>query len=357
MAEESPDGQDKTEDPSEERLHSYREKGEIAVSKELTTCLSLLAVIVLISYFFLTLTQQIIRMTRISFESITDLRISASNIGAIFKFYGWNYLTASIPYIAASAVVSLVVTLGQTQLNFSWQRLSPQWSRLNPISGLQRLVSMNMYFELTKSILKMLIISILTGLLLYSSTNHFPGLMYLPIRDVWGFWSAKSWELFGSVIGMMLLISIMDYFFNFTQLQNKMKMTKQEVREEAKQREIDPHVRGRIRRIQRDVASRKTIEATQQATVLVTNPTHYSIALLYEFGMTAPIVVAKGKDNLALRMREVAKDFDIPIVENKPVARTLYATTEITQEIPSDLYKAVSEIILYVFKLKNKLKK
>lgn len=355
MAEESTDGQEKTEDPSEDRQSTYREKGEIAVSRDLTSNMSLLMVILLLGFMSLQSFEIIFKMTQISFESILDTRISTSNFLSIMKYYWISFLKSSLPYLAASAIIALVVTFAQTQFNISAKRVSPQWNRLDPISGIKRLFSMNVYFELFKSITKMFVISGITGVLIYSSINDLPGLMFQPLGEIWTFWALRSKDLFISVIFLMLLISAVDYIFNFTQLQNKMKMTKQEVKEEAKQREVDPHTRGRIRRIQRDISGRKTMEATKDATVLITNPTHYSIALFYEFGMPAPIVVAKGKDELALQMRKVAKEHDIPIVENKPVARNLYSTTDISQEIPSDLYKAISEIILYVFKLKNKI--
>jgi flagellar biosynthetic protein FlhB len=152
----------------------------------------------------------------------------------------------------------------------------------------------------------------------------------------------------------MFVIAGGDYLYNFFSLEKKLKMTKQEVREEFKRREVDPHLKGRMRRMQRDLATRKVVEKTKEATVLLTNPTHYSIALKYEIGMAAPIVLAKGIDFLALKMREVAKEQKIPIIENRPLARELYATVDEGREIPDKLYKAVAEIIRYVFKLKGK---
>jgi len=152
---------------------------------------------------------------------------------------------------------------------------------------------------------------------------------------------------------VMVAIGGLDYFYNWITMERRMKMSKQELKEEYKRRELDPQVKGRQRRMARDIANRKTLENTKQATVLITNPTHYSVAVRYEIGMTTPMVVAKGIDFLALRMRETAKGQDIPIVENRPLARTLYRLVNEGQEIPEDLFTAVAEVIRYVFRLKG----
>jgi flagellar biosynthesis protein FlhB len=159
--------------------------------------------------------------------------------------------------------------------------------------------------------------------------------------------------MFWFVSGFLFIIASIDYFYNYSVLEKKMKMTKQEVKDEFKQRELNPLIKGRQRRIQREMSMRQTVEATKTATVIITNPTHYSVALKYELGMESPVLVAKGIDHLALTIREVAKSFDIPLVENRPLARALYKTVEIDQNIPESLYKAVSEIIRYVFRIKG----
>ena len=188
--------------------------------------------------------------------------------------------------------------------------------------------------------------------LIFSEREAVPALIRLKITPSWMYW-ADITQSFWSVAGILLVIAIGDYIYNFFSLEKKMKMTKQEVKDEFKKRELDPLIKSRLRKMQRDLANRKTIESTSKATVLITNPTHYSIAVYYKLGSHAPSVIAKGVDELALKMREVAKANDIPIVENKPLARTLYSIVEVDQVIPSSLYKAVSEVIRYVFKVKG----
>jgi flagellar biosynthetic protein FlhB len=178
--------------------------------------------------------------------------------------------------------------------------------------------------------------------------------MNYTVPAAWAYWAEITKSLFWAVAGLMLLVAGIDYLYNFISFERRIKMTKQEVKDEFKRREVDPHLKARMRRMQRDMVMRRTLEKTKEATVLITNPTHFSIALKYELGMGAPILLAKGIDFLALEMRKVAKENKIPIIENRPLARELYATVEEGEEIPDKLYKVVAEIIRYVFKLKNK---
>jgi flagellar biosynthesis protein FlhB len=160
--------------------------------------------------------------------------------------------------------------------------------------------------------------------------------------------------LFLSVAALLLLVGGLDFIYNYVQLERQMKMTKEEVKEEFKKREVDPQVKSKMKRMQRDMSNAKTVQAVTQATVVITNPEHFAVALQYELGMRAPTVLAKGQDHLAQAMKEAAREHEIPIVENKPLARTLYKMVEVGQEIPESLYRAVSEVIRYVFLLKGK---
>ena len=173
------------------------------------------------------------------------------------------------------------------------------------------------------------------------------------MEKAWGYWGEITRNLFWAVSALLLVIGAGDYSYNLFTLEKKMKMTKQEAKEEQKKYEGDPHVKARIKRMQREMVMSKMVKATRDATVLVTNPTHYAVALKYELGMRAPVVVAKGIDFNALRLREVAAEADVPIVENKPLARTLYKIGDVGEEIPAALYQAVSEVVKYVFKLKG----
>jgi len=208
---------------------------------------------------------------------------------------------------------------------------------------------------LTKTILKTIAVSGVAYAILKNEWIKVPGLMNQTMSSTWTYWGSITSQLFWSVAAFLLIIGLADYFVNFMSLERQMKMTKQEVKEEYKRREVDPHVKARMRRMQRDIVMRKTLANTKNATVLITNPTHFSIALRYDPTVGgAPVLLAKGIDFVALKMREIAKEEKIPIIENRPLARELYATVEEGEEIPDRFYRTVAEIIRYVYKIKGK---
>lgn len=354
MAEESEhDGQEKTESPTDERREQFRQRGDVVHSRELTSVIVLMAVSGWLYYTAGTNTEYLVYLLRKSFESLVYYRPSVSDLTGYFADIWLATIRVVLPIAAVSMTAAIFFTMIQTRLNISWKRIEPQWGRLNPLSGLKRLISVQAIAELLKSLGKMCAVSGVLFFILYSEWEKVPALMNLSLFSVWNFWSKVTFMLFSSVSVLLMVIASFDYLYNFISLENKMKMTRQEVKEEFKQREIDPQVRMRMRKLQRDLGQRRTIDKTKKATVLITNPTHYSIALFYEHGMSAPVLIAKGKDFLALKMRETAKDHGIPLVEDRPVARALYKSTEEGEEIPQNLYRAVSEIIRYVFKIKG----
>lgn len=354
MAEENPAQEDKTEDASPERREEFRERGQIAVSREITSVFVLASIVVFFSFSAPIFVNNLSKMFVTHFESIGSFRVSKVNV-INYGIKTWmEVLYLITPMFIVTVSIAIFVTLLQTRFNWSWKRLKPEFSRMNPGPGLKRMVALQALFELSKGVGKMTAVGLVGYLILFAEWHKVPGLLQLPVGPAWAYFGEIIKYLFWAVSGLLLVIALGDYIYNFSELEKKMKMTKQEVKEEFKRREVDPHLKARMRRVQRDMATRKALDLTREATVLVTNPTHYSIALKYELGMDAPIVVAKGVDFLALKMRELAKDLDIPIVENRPLARELYATVEDGQPIPDKLYKVVAEIIRYVFKLKGR---
>ena len=353
MAEQSQDGQEKTETPTDERREQFRERGDIAHSREITSVFVLIGAITYLGFTITDSTEQMLRVLKTGLQKMSSYRPEPVNILGYFKDVWISFVSMILPIAAVSMTISMFVTFSQTRMNYSWKRLAPKWERMNPLSGLKRMVSLQALTELLKSLGKMISVSVILLLILYSEWEKVPALLNVGIVSSWKFWGKISVLFFGAVAALLLLIAAGDYLYNYFSLENKMKMTKQEVRDEFRQREIDPQVKMRLRRLQRDLTQRRNIESTKNATVLITNPTHYSVALKYEPGMVAPVLVAKGMDLLALRMREAAKESGVPIVEDKPVARALYKTTEIGDEIPQALYKAVSEVIRYVYKVKG----
>ena len=208
--------------------------------------------------------------------------------------------------------------------------------------------------ELLKGLLKLFSISVVAYLILYDEYSKTTNLLYMDVGQIWSYWGHVTKLLFWSVAGFLVVIAAIDSIYNFMQIDKQLKMTKEEVKEEFKKRESDPQLKAKMKSMAREIAMSKTLEATKDATVVVTNPTHFAIALKYQQGLLAPVVVAKGKDHIALRMKEIAKESDIPMVENKPLARTLYKLVEVGSYIPESMYKAVSEVIRYVYTIQGR---
>jgi flagellar biosynthetic protein FlhB len=344
---------DRTEEATQERRDEFRERGQLAQSKEITGVATLLTCAALLVYLGPMMTQVVYKSFVASFQEIAEFRVNEGNILGYLGRWWIQTLIVIVPIFVAVAVISVAATFLQTRFSWSWKKLEPDFQRMNPMQGIIRMVGTEAAFELIKSMAKMTIVGFIAFLILKSEWPHVPGLLLFPVNKTWAWWKDITMLMIWNVSGFLLFLAAADYFYNWFSLERRMKMTKQEVKDEYKRRETDPQVKMRMRRIQRDMMNKKTLEKTRQATALITNPTHYAVAIKYELGMAAPLVVAKGIDFLALSMREVAKELDIPIIENKPLARTLYKVVEPGQEIPESLYKAVAEVIRYVFKLKK----
>jgi flagellar biosynthetic protein FlhB len=233
------------------------------------------------------------------------------------------------------------------------EKLVPNLAKLNPISGLKKLLSLRSLVELAKSILKLVIIFGIAYLVLNRYLDQIPGLMQLSIGSILGFIGHVSFQMCLYTCMVLFLLAVLDFAYTKWQHHQDLKMTKQEVKDEYQQREGDPSVKARIRSIQREMARRRMMEAVPDATVVITNPTHLAIALKYEEGMPAPQVVAKGAGFVAQKIKSIAAENDIPLVENKALARTVFQSTEINDYIPANLYRAVAEVLAYVYRLKG----
>lgn len=351
---ENAEGQDKSEEATPERREEFRQKGQVAVSHELSGVFLLGLMVTILGYYLPVLVVDLEELFKYYFYRLSDYRVNGDNIGIVFGNAYISWLKAVAPLFVIATMVALVSTLIQTRANFSWKRLAPDFNRLNILKGLANMVTSQALMNLFKGVGKMSIVSLVAYLILRSEWQRLPALLGFGIERSWAYWAEISQMLFWSVAGLLLIIAAFDYLYNFWQIEKQLKMTKQEVKEDTKKQEGDPHLKARIKRKQREIAYSKVAKKTREATVIVTNPTHYAVALKYEPGMRAPLVLAKGLDHLALHMRKIAKEADIPIVENKPLARFLHASVAVGAEIPESVYKAVSEIIRYVYKIKNK---
>jgi flagellar biosynthesis protein FlhB len=351
MAEDT--GQERNEEATPERREEFREKGQVAVSREITSTFEFVIAIGFIAMYTPYLMRSIERLFLSKFQLISHFRITEQNFFFIWGVILSEFLWIVVPLFLVTSAVAIGATFAQTRFNYSWKKIAPDFKKLNPLQGLKRMLGSQAAMELGKGIGKVVAIGSASWLILSSEWIKIPGLLRADFTSAWQYWWQISLKLFFWVSGIMLLIACADYAYQWFQLEKQLKMTKQEVKEEYKKREVDPIVRQRMRRMQRDFSSKRMLDRVRDATVIITNPTHYSVALRYEFGMDAPQVIAKGKDFLALRIREEAKKFDVPLVENKPLARGLFASVDVDHLVPPEFYKAVSEVIRYVFKMKN----
>lgn len=347
-------GQEKTEDPTPKRLREAREKGDIPRSKELNATALLLAAAGAMLLFGAGAGQRIAAMMAASFElrreDLFDSRLMLIHLGSSVQEVIW----AVLGFMIMVALAALIGPMALGGLNFSTDAIQPKMSRLNPLAGIKRMFSLKALVELAKAFAKFVLVAAFAITVLNILT---PELFALGGQDV-RVAIAHSVELIGwsflVISSSLIIISLIDVPFQLHDYSEKLKMTLQEVKDEMKNTEGKPEVKGRIRQMQREIAQRQMMTEVPTADVVITNPTHYAVALKYVSGdRDAPIVVAKGADFVALKIREIAKEYDVPILSTPPLARALYYSTEIDQEVPSALYKAVAQVLAYVFQLKR----
>ncbi|HEX2653131.1 MAG TPA: flagellar biosynthesis protein FlhB, partial [Xanthobacteraceae bacterium] len=262
--------------------------------------------------------------------------------------------------LAATALPFLVLMLAaiagnmvQHRLVWSSESLMPKLSKISPMAGFKRLFSKQALANLVKGLLKLAIVGTVMVLVMWPERHHIDGLVTIDPVAIMAVIRSWSLNLLGAVVAVFAFIAALDFFWQYRQWYERQKMSLQEIKDEFKQTEGDPTIKAKIRQLRQTRARKRMMAAVPQASVVITNPTHYAIALKYERGMNAPVCVAKGIDLIALKIREVAGQHNIPIVENPPLARALHATVEIDQEIPDEHYKAVAEVIGYVMRLKR----
>jgi flagellar biosynthetic protein FlhB len=236
---------------------------------------------------------------------------------------------------------------------WSTESLKPKLSKISPGAGFKRIFGKQAVANFVKGLFKVVALGAVMTVVLWPERHRLEAMVHFDPAALIGVTAGMTMHLLGAVVAMLAAVAVADYFFQYRQWYERQKMTLQEMKEEYKQSEGDPHVKGRIRQLRQQRMKKRMMAAVPKASVIITNPTHYSVALAYDRGMAAPVCVAKGIDHAAFKIREIAKQHDIPIVENVPLARSLYATVDIDEEIPAEHYHAVAEIIGFVMRLKR----
>lgn len=352
MSEESEN--DKTEDPTPHRKHKAREEGQIPRSRELTTLIMLLAGLGLILTGGSDLVEklELIINKGLNFDPllIRDPEHMLSHAKSLFSMA----FMAILPFVGGLFITAVIAPSIIGGLNISGKAIKFNLKKLNPLTGVKRLLSGQMLSEMIKSILKVMLAAISGGVFLYLNRSRFAHLMqesvHMAIRDFSNLITSCMLLVILSLIPMVLFDVINQLWSNY----KKLRMSRQEVKDEFKNQEGDPHIKGRIRQLQRQVAQQRMMSDVPTADVVVNNPTHYSVALKYqENSMGAPIVVASGCGLVALRIRELAKENRVPMLEAPPLARALYRHCEPGQPVPTELYSAVAEVLAWVYSLRN----
>ncbi|MBU0518962.1 flagellar biosynthesis protein FlhB [bacterium] len=354
MAESKESFQEKTEEPTAKRKSESRKDGNVAKSMEINSTLVLLTGMVALTVFGGFMLTQMLTVDRFLFSQIGQIEITTGTLRGYLFSGSKVLLTILLPVMLPIAVIGIVANILQFGFLFTFKAIKPKFDKLNPISGLKKMFSKNSLVQLVKNLVKVTVIGWVGYLVISGLTDDM-----IPLMDQ-SPWAIFLWICQGTMkIGFytiiaLLMVSLLDLKYTRWEHHEKLKMTKQEVKDEARQSDGDPKVKAKIKQIQFKTALQRMMKNVHIADVVITNPTHVAVALKYDSEtMTAPQVVAKGKRLIAMRIREIAAEHDIPIMEEPPLARALYKSADVGQQIPGNLYQAVAEILAYVYRLRN----
>jgi len=351
---ESESGADKSEEPTGKRLEESRKKGQIARSKELNTVAVTLTGTIALILFGAYMGNVLMGVMRGNFSLPRDVLMSEGSMALYLLASGKQALLAVQPFFIALLIASVAGPIALGGWLFSAEALQPKASRMNPLAGLKRMFSVQALVELLKALAKFLVILAVALVVLSVGQDDLLAIANEPVEPaILHSLQVVGWSAFWLSCGLILIAAV-DVPFQLWSHKQKLKMTKQEVRDEYKDTEGKPEVKGRIRQLQREMAERRMMQAVPQADVVITNPTHFAVALKYdpEKG-SAPLLLAKGGDFLALKIREIAQEHRVMVLESPALARAVYYSTELDQEIPAGLYLAVAQVLAYVYQLRQ----
>jgi flagellar biosynthetic protein FlhB len=351
---ESESGQDKTEDPTEKRKKDSREKGEIARSKELNTLAVMLAGAGALLIFGGALAQELMELMRMNFSLSREVILDQRSMGTYLLHSGQIALLAIQPVMITLLLAALIGPISLGGWLFAAGSMAPKFSRMNPGAGLKRMFSGKALVELLKALAKFFIVLFVALVVLSSDIDDLLRIAHEPLdMAIIHSLQVVGWSTLWMACGLILIAAV-DVPVQLWESMKKLKMTKQEVRDEHKDQEGKPEVKQRIRQLQREMSQRRMMAAIPEADVVITNPTHYAVALKYDPEKGgAPMLIAKGSDFLALKIREIAVANEVLLLESPALARSIYYSTELEQEIPGGLYLAVAQVLAYVYQIRQ----
>ena len=352
MAEEA-DLEDKTEDPSQKRLDDAHERGNVVKSQEVNTWFIIAGATLMLLSFSDGMSRDLTATMRGLIANSYDINVEGQALPLLLREIGLEMLAAvGLPFLLLM-LAALAGNLVQHRLVWSTEALTPKLSKVSPLAGVKRLFSKQALANLGKGIVKLTVLGAVMTALMWPERDRMEGLVTMDPAALLPFTRTEALKMLGAVVALLAVVAGADYFFQYRTWFGKLKMSLQELKDEIKQTQGDPFIKGKLKQIRALRAKQRMSSAVPKASVIITNPTHYAVALQYERGMDAPLCVAKGVDAMALQIRKIATEHDVPIVENPPLARALHATVEVDQAIPPEHYKAVAEVISYVMKLRR----
>ena len=354
MAEEGDSGQERTEQPTSKRLDEARQQGNVPRSPDLSAAAVMLLAGAGLYMMGGHLGTQLYNLMRTGLTLSREQVIDENRALPMFANEVLHALLACAPILGLTLVAALVAPMAIGGWNLSFSALAPKFDKLNPTNGLQRMFSARSGVELAKALAKFVFIALVAAGLLWNNAGELMGLGAEPVAAGLAHAAHLVGHAFLMLAGTMGLIAAVDVPWQLYQHNQKLKMSRQEIKEEAKESDGSPEMKGHIRRAQNELARRRMMHEVPKADVVVTNPTHFAVALRYdEKRMRAPVVVAKGADVIAARIREIATESNVPIFEAPPLARALHRNVEIGGEVPANLYVAVAQVLTYIYQLKN----
>jgi len=353
MADDTDDAE-KTEEPSQKKLDDALKRGDVAKSQEVNTWFVLLASTVVVGLFGGDMAHKISQAMEVYLAQPHLIPVDGGHLQAITLKIGIAMLAAMGLPLLVLAVAAIAGNMVQHRMLLTLDPIKPKLSKISPLAGAKRLFSTTSLVNFAKGLIKLAVVGTLMVVILWPQRDELAALismdpaMMLP-SVVW-----LTLKVMAGVLAVMGLVALLDFAYQRFTWNKKQRMTLKELRDEYKQMEGDPAVRAKLRQIRNERGRKRMMSNVPKASVVITNPTHFAVALQYEQGMAAPICLAKGADRIALKIREIARENDIPIIENPPLARALHASVDIDQEIPAEHYKAVAKVISYIMQLRAK---
>src|SRR5690349_3679303 len=344
---------ERTEDPTQKRLDDALAKGDVAKSQEVNTWFIIAGATLVLSTFSGSLGTGILMPMRSLIANSWMIRTDGPGLLALAQHIEYALIAAvGVPFLMLM-LAAIAGNMIQHRLVWSSESLKPKLSKISPGAGFKRIFGKQAVANFAKGLFKLIALGVVMTAVLWPERHRLEAMVRFDPAAIMGVTTGMTMHLLGAVVAMLAVVAVADYFFQYRTWYERQKMSLQEMKEEYKQSEGDPQIKGRIRQLRQQRMKKRMMAAVPKASVIITNPTHYSVALAYDRGMSAPVCVAKGVDNIAFKIREVARAHDIPIVENVPLARSLYAAVELDEEIPVEHYHAVAEIIGFVMRLKR----